>query len=108
MTHEIGCGGDALRIAVDMATDVNNLLSKEDACSNTAAIVMQDSAVGSNVKMADMGTQNIAKTQDAGSDCFKTQTSNVGTQNERNMKDQDSHCELIIPDEEEAIQQESI
>lgn len=69
---------------------------------------MQDSAVGSNIKMADMGTQNIAKTQDAGIDCFKTQTSNVGTQNERNMRDQDSHCELIIPDEEEAMQQESI
>ena len=36
-THEIGCGGaDALMMAVDIATDVNNLVSKEDAGINTA------------------------------------------------------------------------
>lgn len=38
VTHEIACGSDDLKKAVDMATDVNNLLSKEDACSNTAAV----------------------------------------------------------------------
>jgi len=47
-THEIGCGGtDALMMAVDIATDVNNLVSKEDANTNTARIRTMDSSVGS-------------------------------------------------------------
>lgn len=40
VTNEIGCGGtDALMMAVDIATDVNNLVSKEDAGSNTPSVV---------------------------------------------------------------------
>lgn len=109
-THEIGCGGnDALMMAVDIATDVNNLVSKEDAGSNTKLIATQDSSVGSNpVVMSSIGCQNITKTQDAGSDSMKTTTSNVGTQNERDVKDTEVSCEIIIPDEEESIQQESV
>jgi hypothetical protein len=109
-THEIGCGGnDALMMAVDIATDVNNLVSKEDAGSNTKRIATQDSSVGSNpIVMSSIGCQNITKTQDAGSDSIKTTTFNVGTQNERNVKDTEVSCEIIIPDEEESIQQESV
>jgi len=109
-THEIGCGGaDALMMAVDIATDVNNLVSKESASTNTAHVVRMDSCVGSNpVAVNDIGCQNITKTQDAGSDCFRTMTSHVGTQNERNVKDSEVSCEIIIPEEEEAIQQEKI
>lgn len=63
-SHEIGCGGnDALMMAVDIATDVNNLVSKEDAGSNTKQITTQDSSVGSNpVVMSSIGCQNITKT----------------------------------------------
>ena len=43
-----------------------------------------------------------------GTDSFKAATSNVGTQNEANGKDAEVNCEIIIPDEEEAIEQESI
>ena len=109
-THEIGCGGtDALMMAVDIATDVNNLVSKEDANTNTARIRTMDSSVGSNpVVMSSIGCQNISKTQDVGSDSIKMATFDAGTQNERNVKDCEVSCEIIIPEEEEAIQQESI
>jgi hypothetical protein len=72
--HEIGCGGtDALMMAVDIATDVNNLVSKESSATNTANIIRMDSCVGSNqVAMSSIGCQNIAKTQDTGVDCFQT------------------------------------
>ena len=42
-THEIGCGEeDVLMDAVDIATDVNNLVTKENAGCNTAKVTMQD------------------------------------------------------------------
>lgn len=56
-THEIGCGGnDALMMAVDIATDVNNLVSKESSSTNTNHVVRADSCVGSNpVMMSSIG-----------------------------------------------------
>jgi len=109
-TNEIACGGDDfLGRAVDIATDVNNLVTKEDACSNTLRAAMKDSAVGSMpVQTNNIGCQGVVHTQDAGSDSFKAQTSNVATQNVSNGKDAEVSCEIIIPDEEEAIQAESI
>lgn len=103
--HEIGCGGtDALMKAVDIATDVNNLVSKESSATNTANIIRMDSCVGSNqVVMSSIGCQNITKTQDTGVDSFQTMKSHVGTQDERNVKDSEVSCELIVPEEEEAI-----
>jgi len=78
-THEMACGSDALQNACDIATDVNNLVSRYDAGSNTANIATKDSAVGSApVVVSHIGVQGGTKTQDAGSDCFKTQTSDAG------------------------------
>lgn len=88
-THEIACGGnDALGKAVDIATDVHNLMRKEDQASNTAAVTVKDSADGGQpIKMNDMGCQNGVKTQDAGCESLRTMTSSIGTQNERNVKE---------------------
>jgi hypothetical protein len=68
--HEIACGdNDTLMKAVDIATDVNNLISKDDACCNTAKIATVDMSVGSDpVKAVSKGCQNIRKTQDTGCD----------------------------------------
>lgn len=48
-THEIACGeNDTLMKAVDIATDVNNLVSKDDAGCNTAKVATNDISVGGN------------------------------------------------------------
>lgn len=47
-THEIACGGDALMNAVDIATDVNNLLAQNDAGCMTAKIKTNEVSVGGN------------------------------------------------------------
>lgn len=56
-THEIGCGGeDVLMDAVDIATDVNNLVTKDDAGCNTAKVDMQDQNVHTMVETSNMGS----------------------------------------------------
>ena len=53
--------------------------------------------------MSSIGCQNIKATQDTGSDGIQTLHSHVGSQMERNVKEAEVSCEIIIPDDEEAF-----
>jgi hypothetical protein len=58
--------------------------------------------------MSSIGCQNIKATQDTGCDGIKFLQSHVGSQMERNVKEAEVSCEIIIPDDEEALAHESI
>jgi hypothetical protein len=75
MTHEMSCGGDGpIARGLDMGTDVNNLVGRDDQACNTVRVTTNEKMIDTCVETTASGTQASTNTRDAGNDGFVTET----------------------------------
>ena len=79
-THEIACGNDQVNHLNDMATDVQNLIHRNNAGCNTARVSTETKRVGMEIDMVNCASQASKPTMiDTGCDGLpKNSVKNMG------------------------------